>query len=189
LNSDTYRDPVRRAIRAKPTREPASHASMAGGKQRPFRVKFVQPGRDSSSHHHTIKGNSQLQGGASNYRLRVFARSGQNTKATALAVPLPRPTASPILVGDRQTLRALRAAEMAAWEAAGTPGYKPTKEFQKHSIPAPRLPSPARADKDVWGLLVLAGCAAAGLVVGVHDLGSLFAGWARVLEGIRLLIQ
>jgi hypothetical protein len=37
--------------------------------------------------------------------------------------------------------------------------------------------------------MILAVCAVAGLFVGMQDLSTLLDGWARVLNGIRLLIQ
>jgi len=121
---------------------------------------------------------------------RAGASSGGNALAKPPGIHLPRPTASPILVGDRQTLQALRAAEMEAWNASAPAGSEVQTRITRSVVaPAPRLPEPERSGNDGWGLFILTLCAAAGVLVGMRDLSSFIAGWSRMMEGIRLLIQ
>jgi len=95
----------------------------------------------------------------------------------------------PILKGDREFLRALRAAEMAAWESAR---------------PATQLPQPAQVEREAhltacWArrlpgaesllFLVLAGCAAAALLQGLLGLSDLATGWSRFTDTVRFLLS
>ena len=68
---------------------------------------------------------------------------------------------------------------MAAWDAR-TAQKPPT---------VPRLPAPARQDKEAWFAFVLACCALAGVLIGAHDIASFLAGWSQVFDGIHLLIR
>jgi hypothetical protein len=185
-NSNRNGDLFPRAIRARPIET----ASDAGGKPGPFGMRFVGATRNATPNHSTMKANLQSLRGKMPANSPSRAYVGLNPSGIPSAVALPRPTAQPILVGDRQTLRALRAAEMAAWEAASSAVRKAQGEAsQPTNSPAPRLPAPLRTGSDAWGIFLLAGCAAAGLFVGIQDLSSLFAGWGQVLNGIRLLLQ
>ena len=175
-----------RAIRARPI-DTASHA---GGKPGPFGMRFFGATRNATPNHPTTNANPQSLRGHRPANSPSRAYVGLNRAGIPSPVVLPRPTSQPILVGDRQTLRALRAAEMAAWEAASSAVRKAQGQAsQPTNSPAPRLPAPLRTGSDAWGIFLLAGCAAVGLFVGIQDLSRLFAGWGQVLDGIRLLLQ
>jgi hypothetical protein len=86
-------------------------------------------------------------------------------------------------------LRALRAAEMAAWEAAGSTAPRsaavPRSEGQHSAAPLPVSPP---SGKEAVLFLALAGAAFAGLVVGLEDLSHLLNDWSQMVDGIRLLL-
>jgi len=153
-------------------------------------MNFVEATQNATTHHHIMNRDSQ-----SPVQVRKqepgTARSGEvNRRAMSLRTQLPRPTAKPILVGDPNTLRALRAAEMAAWNAGSSTKLNVRSDATQHkALRTPRLPTPERSDDDVWGLLTLTLCAVAGLIIGMGDLSSFLAGWTRVMAGIRLLLQ
>jgi hypothetical protein len=114
-----------------------------------------------------------------------FRRAG-SSKAIRIAVP--HKLAQPLLVGDRQTLRALRAAEMAAWESVKpstreTPNREESKPITRFRV----LPEHSRIEG--WFFVAVAGCATVAVVAGFSDLSKLLAGWSRFVEGIRLLID
>jgi hypothetical protein len=183
-SSDCNGATVRRTVEVGLKAQQTHHAARAFGKPRPLRVKFVAPAREITSYHPISNGMPQSFASTSDsFRLPV-AKSASSTPVRVLPVTLPRPTASPILVGDRQTLRALRAAEMDAWEAGDSAG----RQTRKPTV-VPRLPAPVRQDKDAWFSLVLACCAVAGVLIGAHDIASFLAGWSRVLDGVHLLIR
>jgi hypothetical protein len=79
---------------------------------------------------------------------------------------------------------------MAAWKAHDLAGLNP-RAYNSGDLQqfAPRLPKPERSENDAWGLLILTLCAAAGVLVGMHDLSSFIAGWTQVMQGMRLLLQ
>jgi len=156
-------------------------------------MRFVGPTRNATPNRATMKANPQSLGG--NQPAKSSSRRYVSLDAAGIVslVGLPRPTTRPILVGDRQTLRALRAAEMAAWEAGSSGVLKERCQASQPTTlpatPAPRLPAPLRAGSEGWGIMILAVCAVAGLFVGMQDLNTLLDGWGRILDGIRLLIQ
>ena len=93
-----------------------------------------------------------------------------------------------VLKGDREMLRAMRAAEMAVWDAA-----QPALTFEPQAVPlpkrAPRLPAPdGGASAEAWLFLFLAAGAATAAWLGVGDISSLVTGWTKFVDGIRNLI-
>jgi hypothetical protein len=86
-------------------------------------------------------------------------------------------------------LRAMRAAEMALWEAA-RPAAAPKAEVtigrSRATRPFPQ--SSHRAGVETWLFSILAGCAIGSLFLGLKDISSLLTGWSHFADGIRYLL-
>jgi hypothetical protein len=92
--------------------------------------------------------------------------------------------AHPVLVGDRDMLRKLRAAEMAAWEAV-----RPNSLSERASAPPSAKPAPGRSARAgkfrLWLWLVLAACGTVAVSLDLQDLSLLLEGWSQLVWGIR----
>ena len=86
-------------------------------------------------------------------------------------------------------LRALRAAEMASWEAIAP--ATATTEVLTTSTNSAYLGLPAKRTFDGESLLwfLLAGSALVGVLVGVYDMSQLLNGWSHFVQGIRTLLS
>jgi hypothetical protein len=114
----------------------------------------------------------------------VAARSNKS-----LRIPQTTVAAHPVLVGDRETLRKLRAAEMLAWESVNPK----TPLEQTGSEPKPqklwRLASSRTRSGESLSFLVLAVCAGAASFVGLGDMSELVSRWSLFVQGIRNLLE
>ena len=103
-----------------------------------------------------------------------------------LRVAEPVPLAHPLLVGNRELLRQLRAAEMAAWESV-----RP-KTTVEPSGPMPEKLWRLGANGSRWGeglaFLVMAVCAGAASFAGLGDMSELVNRWSLFVRGIRNLL-
>jgi hypothetical protein len=95
----------------------------------------------------------------------------------------------PVLVGDRQILRNLRAAEMAAWESERP---QTTVERQRSAPKSEKLWQ-LRPDRSHLGesllFLLLATCAGAASFAGLGDISELVNRWSLFVQGIRNLLE
>jgi hypothetical protein len=86
-------------------------------------------------------------------------------------------------------LRALRAAEMASWEAAHPSTLAEPAAAGLKVRPLFKFPGRPSGPTESWMFLTIALCAAVALVIGFNDVSALLAGWSRMAEGIHLLLQ
>jgi hypothetical protein len=95
----------------------------------------------------------------------------------------------PILAGDREILRKLRAAEMAGWEAARPRTTAEQLEVQQEGEKLWRLPAKDALRGEALSFLILSLCAAVILFVCAGDLSELLNGWSQFIEGIGKLLS
>jgi hypothetical protein len=143
--------------------------------------------RESANNHPTTDWGPQT--GMRTKRPIPVAPFGVIHAARPMRIRIVNQPARLVLKGDRELLRALRAAEMASWDAARPAG---TVELEVMPIrkPLKRLPSPLPRGATVegWLFLVLAACAAAAACLGLGDISKLISGWTQFMHGIANLI-
>ena len=136
--------------------------------------------------YHTAQGSLQYRAAAADTPSRLTAQRIPSPSRKPLTNPARFVTGRPALVGNRQTLREFRAAEMAAWEAirpsTKLDGRAP-REHQPESLW--RLATNTSLKKEAWLILLLAVCAAAAVGLGLCDISRLITGWSRFVEGIH----
>ena len=143
-----------------------------------------------NSNYHTsdVLPQSLTAGAGASESLTVrFVAPRHSTKP--LRFPDAIPLAHPVLVGDRETLRKLRAAEMAAWESV-----RP-KTTVEQTGPDPMRPKLWRlaANRSELGenlsFLVMAVCAGAASFAGFGDMSELINRWSLFVQAIRNLLE
>lgn len=103
-------------------------------------------------------------------------------------IPVAVAPAHPVLVGDRDVLRKLRAAEMAAWEAK-LPKTQTAEASAKEASgpPKERTPRSPRTLK-FWLLLLPLVCGTVLVSLDLQDFSLLAAGWSQLVAGLRSLV-
>jgi hypothetical protein len=106
-----------------------------------------------------------------------------------MRIPIVNQPARLMLKGDRELLRALRAAEMASWDAV-RPAVTREPVVMPARKPLTRLPAlpPRGAAMEGWLFLVLAVCAVAAACLGLSDISKLISAWTQFMHGIANLI-
>jgi hypothetical protein len=105
-------------------------------------------------------------------------------RASMLSAP-----ARPRLTGNREVLRALRAAEMALWETV-PPSTVPQPQTNAHKSVRQlvRTHSKGGLDRETLLIFVLAASGLLGLLGVLHDIAGLLAGCSQWLASIRSLL-
>jgi hypothetical protein len=113
----------------------------------------------------------------------VSAHSGPRFR-----IPVTIAPARPVLVGDPDALRKMRAAEMAAWDAR-LPNTQATPVSAKVVIDNPEeMVPPASRTLRFWLLLLLLVCSTVAVSLDVQDFSLMAAGWSQLLAGLRSLM-
>jgi len=106
----------------------------------------------------------------------------------ALRIPVAVMPSRPLLVGDRDMLRKLRASEMAAWESFRPPtGTTANPEFKKKEASNEQSATAHQAQATGFVLLLLASLGIVAVSLDRQDLPLLLAGWSQLVSGIRNL--
>jgi hypothetical protein len=100
-------------------------------------------------------------------------RTGSAFSARSLRAPRPLPAR------ERAWRRAVRTAEMAAWEA-----FPPKPAAAMAEKPA-RLPRPEKSRREAVALLLVGLCALAAVTLGLVEVGNLLRHWPQFVDGIR----
>jgi hypothetical protein len=147
----------------------------------------MNPIGESTNNHSTGKSGPQTFSFELAKRRGELFPVGPMRPARPLRIPAVTLPVRVMLRGDRETLRALRAAEMAVWDAS-----RPTATAETVHAPEriQRLPTPASsgATAEAWLFLVLAVGATAALWFGLSDISKLIAGWTNFVHGVENLI-
>jgi hypothetical protein len=96
--------------------------------------------------------------------------------------------AHPLLTGERETLRRLRAAERTAWESPWVAHLTPSQEVKSHRDACVSMPHADRARKSDKVLLALALGALAAVLPAECDVNGVLAAGVRFLNRIRNLL-
>jgi hypothetical protein len=149
----------------------------------------MNPIGESTNNHSTGKSGPQTFSFEPAKRRGELFPVGPMRPARQLRIPAVTLPVRVMLRGDRETLRALRAAEMAMWDTS-----RPTTAAETQTVRAPeriqRLPTPANsgATAEAWLFLVVAVGATAALWFGLGDISRLIAGWTKFMHGVENLI-
>jgi hypothetical protein len=139
---------------------------------------------------HRAESNAQTRFNSTARQRPVQASFSLATSSNPTRLPANEPFAKPVLTGDRHLLRALRAAEMAAWEAARPSTTEPSSTASSAPpMRRVRLPVPVEEVREALFLVILVACAVTAVVIGLKDVANLFASWAQVARGIQQLLQ
>jgi hypothetical protein len=139
--------------------------------------------------YHTTYSARQSHTAAAGSRTNLSAQIVAARSTKSLRIPATMVPAHPVLVGDREMLRKLRAAEMATWESM-TP-----KATVDQAGPAQQRPTlwpldggrARRAESFLF--LLLAVCGVAALLAGLNDVSELLNRWSTFMQGIENLLQ
>ena len=138
--------------------------------------------------YHTTDATGQSYTSEAGSRTDFPARLVAARSAKPLRIPETTLPAHPVLVGDPEMLRKLRAAEMAGWESVRP---KTTSE-QTRPEPMPeklwRLGASQRPCAESLSFFLLAVCAGAASFAGLGDISELVNRWSLFVQGIRNLL-
>lgn len=139
--------------------------------------------------YHTVQAGVQSPVAVIRPRMVLPSRPMIIPAARPQRVALRQPFAGPVLVGDRETLRRLRAAEMAAWEAV-RPKTTAKAEDVETKKPVPYAEERGRgisAENLLFIALSVAGIGAG--LISIQDITALLTQWAEFVSGIGKLLS
>ena len=94
------------------------------------------------------------------------------------------------MVGNREMLRRLRAAEMAAWEAARPNTAVVNSACVRVDESETQVHEYRKSSRlSIGFLLLLAACGSVALSLDLLDFSLLYTGWSQLLSGIRSLLS
>ena len=145
--------------------------------------QFINSSRNQMQDHLTTAEGPQWR------REPLAQENGSSLTSTPKPLRVAIPPQGPhlLLVGDRHMLRALRAAEMAAWNAT-PPVTRNSLQNVSSQRKAVRLPVPPVNKNESLLLAILALGALASVCIGVQDMNALLMGWSHMVNGIRSLL-
>ena len=139
--------------------------------------------------YHTVEAAPQCRAGRSRGKNDVSLQLGAARAVKPLPIAMPRSGDHPLLVGDRDMLRRLRAAEMAAWESVRPSTIATESSVSELRATRQHLVTPHPLQAESFLFFVLAICAGAALFNGLGDVSELLANWTQFTQGIGHLLR
>lgn len=142
-----------------------------------------------NSKYHTNRERSQSAASVRPVRRTLCFRRAMLHSPQLLRTAVPVLPAHPVLVGDRARLRELRAAEMAAWEAAfpETDTNERSASERSEAASEPRQRSTPRLKLMMLFLLLSAAGGTVAVSMDLQDFSLLVTAWTQLVGGLRNL--